>query len=216
MISLIITLIVLILFIIITIYGINSFLFSVVDKFVSKNENFENYNQHNQLIQHNQIPNMDSCKKLDNISRNIVNTQTGTNIPLNPIQYNDHIGQLNIYNDKKNDELKQGKFCANQNELLYDGIWKSDMNNLQNGFLNQSWELTNGNVINNYVCSDKFIQTNKTLPDDYIDCTTTPDLKEEDTTIYFNDKKDDPLDLQINCFPEEFNKGITPNTRNFI
>src|SRR5210317_2214192 len=99
MISLIITLIVLILFIIITIYSINSFLFSVVDKFVSKNENFENYNQHNP---YNKIPSMDSCKKLDNISRNIVNTQTGTNIPLNPIYYNDHVGQLNIYKNTTN------------------------------------------------------------------------------------------------------------------
>lgn len=213
MISLIITLIVLILFIIITIYSINSFLFSVVDKFVSKNENFENYNQHNP---YNKIPSMDSCKKLDNISRNIVNTQTGTNIPLNPIYYNDHVGQLNIYKNTTINELKQGKWCANENELLYDGIWKSDMNNLHNGFLNQSWKLTNGNIVNNYVCSDKFIQTNKTLPEDYIDCTTTPDLKEQDTSIYFNDKKDDPLDLQINCFPSDFNKGITPNTRNFI
>jgi hypothetical protein len=29
-----------------------------------------------------------------------------------------------------------------------------------------------------------------------------------DTEIYFNDPLDDPLDLQINCFPSEFNKGM--------
>ena len=210
MISLIITLVILILFIILTIYGLNSFLFSVVDKFISKGENFENFNKLNK------IPNLDACKKLDKESKNILNSQTGTNIPLNPIYYNDHVGQLNIYKNKKNNELKNGKFCINQNELLYDGIWKSEINDMKNGFLNQHWNLTNGNIVNDYICSDKFIQTNKTLPEDYLDCTTSPNLKEMDTTIYFNDKKDDPLDLQLSCFPEEFNKGITPNTQNFI
>ena len=60
-------------------------------------------------------------------------------------------------------------------------------------------------VIDDYVCSDKFIQLNKTMPNDYI---TLPQEKQLDTGIYFNDMKDDPLDLQINCFPSEFNKGI--------
>lgn len=26
----------------------------------------------------------------------------------------------------------------------------------------------------------------------------------------------DPLDLQINCFPIEFDKGITPTTKNYL
>ena len=34
------------------------------------------------------------------------NSQTGTNIPLSPIYYNDHVGELNIYKNKPNDELK--------------------------------------------------------------------------------------------------------------
>lgn len=210
MISLIITLVVLILFIILTIYSINSFLFNVVDKFVSKKENFENYNKYKQSI------NLDACKKLDNMSKKVLNTQTGTNIPLNPVKYNNFVGDLNIYKNKANNELKQGNLCLNQDELLYDGVWQSNNRKIKNGFLNQDWNLTNGNIINDYICSDKLIQTNKTLPQDYIDCTTTPNLKEMDTTIYFNDKLDDPLDLQINCFPDEFNKGITINTKNFM
>lgn len=202
MISLILTLVILIIFVVLTIFGINSLLRNVVDKFLNKSENFENFDYNNTK------PNLDACKELDSQSNMSLNSQTGTNIPLNPIQYNNHVGKLNIYRNKENNELKQGKLCAAQNELLYDGVWKSETNNMKNGFLNQHWQLTNGNIINDYVCSDKFIQTNKTLPEDYIDCTSTPKLKELDTGIYFNDKKDDPLDLQIACFPEIFNKGM--------
>ena len=48
---------------------------------------------------------------------------------------------------------------------------------------------------------------NKTMPNDYLDC-EVPRRKPLDTEIYFNDKKDDPLDLGITCFPDEFNKGM--------
>ena len=44
---------------------------------------------------------------------------------------------------------------------------------------------------------------------------TLPQEKQLDTGIYFNDMKDDPLDLQINCF-DEFNKGIVNVIINFI
>ena len=212
MISLIITLIILILVVILSIYGFNSLLRSTVDKFVNNNENFENFENSNTL---NNIPFLDACKKLDKPLKETLNTQTGTNIPLSPIFYNDHVGKTNIYKNKKNNELKEGCYCINQNELLYDGIWKSEVNNMKNGLLNQNWSMTNGNVINDYICSDKFIQVNKTLPEDYIDNTNIYE-NEVDTDIYFNDKKDDPLDLQINCFPSEFNKGITNCTNNYI
>mgnify|MGYP001307716931 CR=1 FL=1 len=198
MISLIITLVILILVIGLTIYGINVALKKTVDSFISK-EKFQNFNNLNQ------IPNLDACKKIDYPLKNTLNSQTGTNIPLSPIYYNDHVGELNIYKNKPNDELKDGSLCAYQNELLYDGIWKSEVTKKNNGFLNQHWVLTNGDIKDDYVCSDKFIQLNKTMPNDYV---TLPQEKQLDTGIYFNDMKDDPLDLQINCFPDEFNKGI--------
>lgn len=198
MISLIITLIILILVIALTIYGINVALRKTVDSFISK-EKFQNFNNLNQ------IPNLDACKKIDFPLKNTLNSQTGTNIPLSPIYYNDHVGELNIYKNKPNNELKEGCLCAYQNELLYDGIWKSEVTKKNRGFLNQHWVLTNGDIKDDYVCSDKFIQLNKTMPNDYV---TLPQEKQLDTGIYFNDIKDDPLDLQINCFPDEFNKGI--------
>ena len=198
MISLIITLVILILVIALTIYGINVALKKTVDSFISK-EKFQNFNNLNQ------IPNLDACKKIDYPLKNTLNSQTGTNIPLSPIYYNDHVGELNIYKNKPNDELKDGSLCAYQNELLYDGIWKSEVTKKNRGFLNQHWVLTNGDIKDDYVCSDKFIQLNKTMPNDYV---TLPQEKQLDTGIYFNDMKDDPLDLQINCFPDEFNKGI--------
>lgn len=198
MISLIIAIVILVLVIVLTIYGINLALRATVDSFISK-EKFENFNPLNQ------IPNLDACKKIDSPLKNKLNTQTGTNIPLNPIYYNNHVGQMNIYNDKKNNELKNGCLCAYQNELLYDGIWKSEITKKNKGFLNQNWLLTNGDIKNDYVCSDKFIQLNKTMPNDFI---SMPPHKQLDTDIHFNDKKNDPLDIGITCFPEEFNKGM--------
>jgi len=201
MISLIISLLILVLVIILTIYGINVALKSTVDTFLTK-EKFTNYNSIEK------IPNLDACKKLDSPLKNTLNTQTGTNIPMGPIQYNDHVGNLQIYKNKPTNELKDGCLCAYQNELLYDGIWKSEIKNKDNGFLNQSWKLTNGNILNDYVCSDKFIQLNKPIPEDYIDNSGIVNSNCNKTSIYFNDPKDDPLDLQINCFPSEFNKGM--------
>ena len=171
---------------------------NTVDAFLNK-EKFQNYNPLNE------IPNLDECKKIDKKLKNTLNSQTGTNIPLSPIYYNDHVGELNIYKNKPNDELKEGCLCAYKNELLYDGIWKSEINKKYNGFLNQHWTLTNGNIKDDYICSDKFIQLNKTMPNDNV---TLPQHKQLDTGIHFNDKKDDPLDIGINCFPDEFNKGI--------
>ena len=214
MISLIITLIILILVIILTIIGINTALKSAVDQFISKNENFDNYNNYNKFNNFSHLSNLDACKKLDKPLKETLNSQTGTNIPLNPIYYNNHTGNLNFYNDKINNDLKHGPLCVYQNELLYDGIWKSDISKKNNGFVNQHWILTKGNIYNDYLCSDKFVRLNKTLPEDYIDNTNIINNNEIDTSIYFNDKNDDPLDLQINCFPDQFDKKIVEGINN--
>jgi len=203
MISLIITLVILIIVVILGIYGFNVALKSAVDSFINKNEKFTNFHT-NKL---NQVPELDACKKIDKPLKNNLNSQTGTNIPLNPIYYNNHVGHMHNYENELNNDLKEGCACAYQNELLYDGIWKSIVDKKSHGFLNQNWILTNGNIKNNYVCSDKFIQLNKTLPNDFVE-NDTPIRKPLDTELYFNDQKDDPLDLGINCFPDEFNKGI--------
>ena len=97
MISLIVTLVILIFVVILSIFGFNSLLRSTVDKFVSNNENFVNSNKINNF---SNLPYLDACKKLDIPLKETLNSQTCTNIPLNPIYYNNHIGNINIYKNK--------------------------------------------------------------------------------------------------------------------
>ena len=213
MVSLILTLVILAIVIILTLFGVNSMFKTMIDNIIgNKNENFENPKKSHT------IDFMDACKKMDIPLKTELNFQTGTNIPLSSTCYDDHIGQT--YIEKKNytpkKELHNGNYCVYQNELLYDGIWKSNMNNPKKGYLQQDWELTKGNIMNDYVCSDNLIRLNKPIPKDFKDYSSTPPIEPIDTGVYFNDVLDDPLDLQINCFPTEFNKGITQNTKNFI
>ena len=213
MVSLIITIIVLGIIIVLTIFGINSAFSGMIDNIIGENkENFINYDE----TQNINI--LDACKKMDIALKKDLNFQTGTNIPLSPTCYEDHVGQQYITDEHytPQTELHNGQYCAYQNELLYDGIWKSKMENPKKGFLQQNWGLTSGNVMNDFVCSDNFIRLNKPIPKDYKDCSSTPPAKPIETGVYFNDALDDPLDLQINCFPIEFDKGITPTTKNYL
>jgi len=214
MITLILIVFFLILFIILTIAGGNYALKSLLDSVIGDDskETFDNYSNKNNLIN-----SMDSCKQIDKFNLEKLNKQTGTNIPLSPNNYDSYVGIIyDNMKDDKNDDLKQGNYCLYKNELLYDGIWKSDMKNPKPGFLDQDWTLTNGNVMNDYYCSNKLVQLNRNIPTNYVDMSQTPPpSKEIDSMTYFNDCKDDPLDIQLSCFPPIFNKGMTPNTKNF-
>ena len=218
MITLIIVVFFLIVFIILTIAGGNYALSSLVRNTLSDGDNketFDNYKDKNN--KHNLINSIDNCKQIDKFNLEKVNTQTGTNIPLSPNYYDDYVGI--IYNDiknPKNNELKNGDYCLYKNELLYDGIWKSKMKHSNQGYIEQDWELTKGNVMNDYYCSNKLVQLNKKIPKDFIDYSSTPEAKEVNMKTYFNDCKDDPMDLQLSCFPSVFDKGITPTTKNFL
>jgi hypothetical protein len=213
MITLILVVFFLIVFIILTIAGGNYALKSLIDSFIGDSkETFDNYSNKNNLID-----SIDSCKQIDKFNLEKLNTQTGTNIPLSPNNYEDYVGIIydNIKDDK-NDELKQGNYCLYKNELLYDGIWKSDMKKPRPGFVDQDWILTNGNVMNDYYCSNKLVQLNKKIPNNFVDMSQTPKPSKEINKItYFNDCLDDPLDIQLSCFPPIFNKGITPSTKDF-
>lgn len=211
MVSLLLTLLVLILIIFLTIFSINTLLKNSINKILNNvNETFTNSSSN--------LNNMDECKKMDIPLKTKLNFQTGTNIPLSPTHYEDHVGQMYIdkpnYKEKK--ELQDGKYCVYQNELLYDGIWKPSLNNVKDGYLQQDWKLTKGNIMNDFTCSNKLIEINKPIPKDYIDESAVPKLKQVENGIYFNDLIDDPLDIQIDSFPTEFNKGITPPTKDFI
>jgi len=213
MITLILVVFFLVVFIILTIAGGNYGLKLLIDSVIGDSkETFDNYSNKNNLID-----SIDNCKQIDKFNLEKLNTQTGVNLPLSPNNYEDYVGIIyDNMKDDKNDELKQGNYCLYKNELLYDGIWKSDMKNPKPGFLDQDWTLTNGNVMNDYYCSDKLVQLNKKIPNNFMDFSQTPPpLKEINKITYFNDCKDDPLDIQLSCFPPIFNKGMTPTTKDF-
>ena len=147
MITLILVIFFLVVCILLTIAGGNYALRNLVDSALGKKETFENPNQIKKKI----INSMDDCKQIDKFNTGKLNMQTGTNIPLSPNYYDDYVGIVyDDIKDPKNDELKNGDYCLYKNELLYDGIWKSNMKHSKSGFIEQDWELTKGNVMNDY------------------------------------------------------------------
>ena len=212
MITLILVIFFLVVCILLTIVGGNYALRHLVDSALGKKETFENPNQIKKKI----IDSMDDCKQIDKFNTGKLNMQTGTNIPLSPNTYEDYVGIM--YDDIKNppnNELKDGNYCLYKDELLYDGIWKSKIAHPRPGYEKQEWTLTNGNVMNDYYCSNKLVQLNKKIPNDYVDQSAVYDDPNVEKITYFNDCKDDPYDIELSCFPPIFNKGITSTTKNF-
>ena len=212
--TLILVIFFLIIFILLSFVTVNYLFKNMVASFLPK-ENFSNYE--NVSFPKKRINEDDNCKKIDKLGNNLLQTQTGTNIPLSQTEYENYVGI--IYDDiknKENNELKKGKYCLYKNELMYDGIWKSDMKNPKKGVLFQDWKLTNGNVMSDYYCSDKLIQTNKKIPKNYQDNSSVYDFNDGKYVTYYNDCLDDPNDIQLSCFPTVFNKGISSSTKNFL
>jgi hypothetical protein len=203
MISLIFCIIFFLLFIFLTIAGGNFVLRMMIDNILSKSENFQNINDDNLII--NPI---DDCKKIDQESEKNLNFQTATNIPLSPNYYKNYIGSIYMNdNIKPKNELKDGMYCLKKSKLLYDGIWDPKINK-ESPYEYETWNLTNGNLSDDYYCSDKLIEVNKPFPENYIDKTATPCIEGGKYYTYFNDTQNDKYDIEIQCFPEIFNKGI--------
>ncbi len=201
----------LIIFLILSFATINYIFKGMIDSFLPK-ENFQNL-----ILKKKTLNEIDDCKKIDKLGDELLQNQTATNIPLSPNKYENYVGILydNI-NNKDNNELKNGNYCLYKNELLYDGIWKSDIKNPKNGLLFQNWNLTNGKVINDYYCSDKLIQINRKMPKNFKDDSSIFENDNVKYKVYYNDCLDDPNDIQLSCFPTVFNKGISSSTRNFL
>jgi len=203
MISLIFCIIFFLLFIFLSIAGGNFILRTMIDNILSKSEKFQNMNDDNLII--NPI---DDCKKIDQEAEKKLNFQTATNIPLSPNYYKNYIGSIYMNdNIKPNNELKDGMYCLKKSKLLYDGIWDPKINK-ESPYEYETWNLTNGNLSDDYYCSDKLIEINKPFPENYIDKTATPCIEGEKYYTYFNDTQNDKYDIEIQCFPEIFNKGI--------
>lgn len=208
MLSLILSIFFLILFIFFCIAGGNFLLRSMVDNALGK-EDFRNINEMDKNnIDDNSIVNpLDDCKKIDLESQESLNFQTTTNIPLSPYYYKNYIGKIYIENPVHNNELKEGSQCLKKNKLLYDGIWDPKINK-DASYEYETWNLTNGNLYDDYYCSNKLLEVNKPFPKDYIDMSATPPIEDGHYYTYFNDTQNDVCDKEIQCFPEIFNTGL--------
>ena len=211
------SLVIIIIFIILIIYGINYLLKKSLDHFITNHkENFQNSNSDTSIV--NPI---DECRKIDNESNEQLNFQTATNIPLSPYQYSDYVGKI-YSNDmyiEESDELKKGKYCMRKPKLLYDGIWDPKINvNREEGTEFQEWKLTNGNISNDYYCSNKMIETNKPIPPGFIDKSAVyvAPCEESKYYNYLIDPYQDPLDAQLHCFPQVFNAGMNKETIDLV
>ena len=203
MISLIFCIVFFIIFIFLTIAGGNFVLKMMIDNILSKSEKFQNMNNDDLIINP-----VDDCKKIDIESEKNLNFQTATNIPLSPNYYKNYIGSIYMNDDiKSKNELKDGMYCLKKSKLLYDGIWNPIINK-ESPYEYQSWDLTNGDLSDDYYCSDKLLEVNKPFPENYIDKSATPYIEGGDYYTYFNDTRDDKYDTEIQCFPQIFNKGI--------
>ena len=203
MISLILSIVFFILFVFLVIAGGNFVLKTMVDNVLSKSEKFQNMNNDNLVINP-----LDECKKIDLESEKNLNFQTATNIPLSPNYYKNYIGSIYMNDDIKTvNELKDGMYFLKKSKLLYDGIWNPVINK-ESPYEYESWQLTNGNLSDDYYCSDKLLEINKPFPENYIDKSATPDIEGGNYYTYFNDTQDDIFDTEIQCFPQIFNKGI--------
>jgi len=206
MISLLFCIFFFILFIFLSIAGGNVVLKMMIDNVLSKSEKFQNMNTDNSIVNP-----LDDCKKIDLISEQNLNFQTATNIPLSPNYYKNYIGSIYMNDDsKKNNDLKDGMYCLKKSKLLYDGIWNPIINK-DSPYEYESWNLTNGNLSDDYYCSDKLLEVNKPFPENYIDKTATPIIKGDNYYMYFNDTKNDIFDTEIECFPEIFDTGYSPD-----
>lgn len=214
MISILIAIFFIILFVISSILGGNYLLSNALHNIIGNKETFSNYN-YDELKNINE---MDECKRNDLENYNQLNFQTATNIPLSPTNYKDYVGNIYIFdNNKEPNQLDKGKYCMSKPKLLYDGIWESKINN-ESPYEHETWNMTDGNVSSGYYCSDKMIEVNKPIPDNYKDKSavyTTTDSKtgEGYYYTYFNDTVDDIYDTEIQCFGEVFNAGIYDNNK---
>ena len=196
-------------FIIIVVIAGNSLLRSMLDNLIGgKKEHFEN----KELDEPN-ITDLDACRKVDMEFDGKLNCQTTSNIPLTPIKNSFFINNLlNDYSksseyDLTND-LKEGKECMTIPKLLYDGVWDSNNISEGNGNETDNWKLTNGNLSAGKYCSNDLLRTNKPIPDNFKDLSSTPCIKGGTYYTYYNDENDDKYDYEISCFPDVFNAGI--------
>ena len=176
---------------------------NMIDNVLNKIEKFDNFDD-------SIINPIDECTKIDNIAQDTLNFQTSTNIPLSPYNYKNFIGNIYIDTNSNNRQYlndTNGPNCLKKNKLLYDGIWESVLNN-DNPYQYETWNLTNGNIVNGIYCTDKLFQVNIPFPENYIDTKLTSPIEDSKYYMYYNDTQNDVNDTEIKCFPQVFNNGL--------
>jgi hypothetical protein len=202
MISLIFAIIFLVIFIFFVIAGGNYLLKSVVDHVLNNssdsNEGFANINHAENIVNPT-----DSCKKIDFENKDKLNFQTATNIPLSPNYYKDYVGVLYTnetdMNDLKNNLKLDNTYCLKKSKLLYDGIW-DDTIKMDGSYVYNKWSLTDGDVSDDFYCSNKLIEINIPMPTNFVDMSATPTLGKMPLYEFVNDPINDVNDTELICF----------------
>jgi len=202
MISLIFAIIFLVIFIFFVIAGGNYLLKSALDHVLNNssdsNEGFANINQAENIVNPT-----DSCKKIDFENKDKLNFQTATNIPLSPNYYKDHVGVLYTnetdMNDLKNNLKLDNTYCLKKSKLLYDGIW-DDTIKKDGSYVYNKWSLTDGDVSDDFYCSNKLIEINRPMPTNFVDMSATPTLGKMPLYEFVNDPINDVNDTELTCF----------------
>lgn len=187
----------------------------MINNVLSKKENFENFDNNEKSYNNTIVNPIDDCRKIDQLSQDNLNFQTATNIPLSPNNYKNYIGSIYMNDDsniENKSELHKGVYCLKKSKLLYDGIWDPTIHK-ESPYEYESWKLTNGNLSDDYYCSNKLLEVNKPFPKNYIDKSATPPIIGGEYYTYFNDTQDDIYDTEIQCFPSVFNAGITEDLK---
>jgi len=177
----------------------NFLLRKALESFVSK----EHFNNSSDTILHR----VDGCKKIDEISNEQLNFQTATSIPLSPYHnVSQYIGNIYIDNDSVPKDPNDTSVGFSKPKLLYDGIWLPTIEKKDN-VEEVKWKLTNGGLVDgHYLANSKnLFQENIPFQPNYKDKSAVyKHISNEKVYGYYNDIYDDPLDVEVDCFPEVF------------
>ncbi len=200
-----------IIIIIVIIFSIGNYLLrKIVESFLPKKEGFSNMD--------NSYLSKDECSQIDHMGDDKLFLQTGVNIPLGPIHYESYVGEIYTNEPKNGDNLTPKPNCSRTKfpfvqlpkcAFFYDGVWEPKMEK-NDGYEYASYKLNPNTKNYEYYYSDKMLEHNFKIPDNFRDYSSTPYVEGGDKVQYFfNDSQQDVMDTELSCFANIFNAGIT-------
>lgn len=178
------------------VFMFNFLLRKALESFIPQDEHFSN----------DELNDMDGCKKIDKVANEQLNFQTATSIPLSPYHnVSQYVG--NVYVEGKTPDIVVDTADGfSKPKLLYDGIWLPTIEKEDN-VEKVNWTLTNGGIIDGHYFAngENLFQQNKPFDKNKIDKSAVYKyITNEKVYGYYNDVFDDPLDIEVDCFPEIF------------